>query len=100
MGNDRSAVATWIGAIAHPPQSGIKISTQFIIAHLRLMFFGHPLPSLLHLLLNLLLTLVVVHPTVVAAIVVVHPMVVAASIVVPPRCNIVLVCMLLIAECK
>ena len=53
-----------------------------------------------HLLLDLLLTLVVVHPTVVAAIVVVHPTVVAASVVVPPRCNVVLVCMLLAAECS
>jgi hypothetical protein len=37
-----------IGAFIHPPQLGIKISKQFIIAHLRLTFLGHPLPCLPH----------------------------------------------------
>jgi hypothetical protein len=79
---------------------GIKISSQFIIAHLRLKFLGHPLPCLPHLPLDLLLTLVVVQPTVVAAIVDIYPTVIAASIAVPLRCNILLVIKLLIVECK
>ena len=82
------------------PQLGIKISTHFIIAHLRLTLLGHPLPCLSHLILDLLLTLAVIHPTVVAAIVDVHPTVVAASIVIAPHCNTVLVIKLLIVECK
>jgi hypothetical protein len=98
IGNDCNAVATRIGAFTHPPQMGIKISTQFIIAHLRLTFLCHPLPCLPHLLLDLLLTLIV---TVVAAIVAIQPTVmIAASVVFPPLCNIVLVIKLLIVECK
>jgi len=77
---------------------GIKISTQFIIAHLRLTFLGHPLSCLPHLLLDLLLTLII---TVVTAIIVIQPTVmIAASVVVPPLCNVVLVIKLLIIECK
>ena len=78
---------------------GIEISSQFIIAHLRLTFLGHPLPCLPHLLLDLLLLTLVI--TVIAAIVVIQPTVmIAASVVVPPLCNIVLVIKLLIVECK
>jgi hypothetical protein len=75
-------------SLTHSPQMGIKIITQFIIAHLRLAFLGHPLPCLPHLLLDLLLTLVV---TVVAAIVAIQPTVmIAASVVVPPSATLFL----------
>jgi hypothetical protein len=67
---------------------------QFIITHLS------PLPCLPHLLLNLLLTLVIIQPMVIATIADIHPTVVATSVVVPPHCNIVLVIKLLIVKCK
>ena len=60
IGEGCDAVKTLIGAFAHLPQLGDKISMQFVIAHLRLTtFLCNPLPHLSHL-LDLLLLLVVI----------------------------------------